>query len=348
MLSMRWVFAVCGFLVLANIADASESGAPDPLFENASTLDVRIAAPLRTLTTERPLEEELPASFEYTSELGETIAVDVQIRTRGRFRHRRETCRFPPMRLNFRKSAVADTLLHKQDKLKLVTHCQSAGRFEQVLLREFIAYRLLNVLTEQSFKVRLLRITWVDQERGDKELIKYGFLIEHRDRLAKRIGLPVVDVAATSVDRLMPAHTNLMSVYHFMIGNTDFSPIRGADDDCCHNHELFGEKDAKWVSIPYDFDMSGLVNAPYAAPNERFKLRNVRQRLYRGRCAFAPELQNTIAHFQANRELLYETADSVTEAQPKTRRYVNSYLDEFFEVLDSERRLNNQLVKACI
>ena len=50
------------------------------------------------------------------------------------------------------------------DKLKLAVHCRDSERYEQTLLREYMAYRLLNLATPMSFQVRLLRITWVDTE----------------------------------------------------------------------------------------------------------------------------------------------------------------------------------------
>jgi hypothetical protein len=88
---------------------------------------------------------------------------------------------------------------------------------------------------------------------------------------------------------------NLISVYHYMIGNTDYSQIKGAAGGrCCHNHVLFGIENGRIWSVPYDFDQAGLVDAPYAAPAPQFKLRSVEQRLYRGRCYNNENLDQTL------------------------------------------------------
>ncbi len=347
--AIRWTLCIAAWFLCTAAVIAQESHGPDPLFESDAVLDVRIAGPLRTLVSDRPFDEELPATFQYTNDAGEAIVFDVGIRTRGRFRRQEEICDFPPVRLNFRKSEVKDTLFHKQDKVKLVTHCAPSARYEQVLLREYMAYRMLNELHDASFRVRLFRITWVDTERNGREQQRYGFLIEHRDRLAKRIGAPVVDVTGTTLSSLDPAYTNLTSVFHYMIGNTDFSPIRGAKDDyCCHNHVLFGEDDQLWLSVPYDFDQSGFVDAPHAGPNPRFKLRNVRQRLYRGRCRFNEQLDETIELFIARRAAIEAIVESTPGTTNATKKDAREYLARFYKKLESDKRIDNDIVKACI
>ena len=347
--AIRWTLPVATWFLCATVAFAQEIGEPDPLFRSNDVLDVRITAPLRTLLSDRPFEEELPATFQYTNEAGTPVAFDIQVRTRGRFRRQEHICRFPPVRVNFKRSQVKGTLFHKQDKVKLVTHCESSSRYQQVLLREYMVYRVFNVLHDASFRVRLLRITWIDNERDNREMVHFGFLIEHRDRLAKRLDMPVVDVTRTKTTNLDPAYTNITSMFHYMIGNTDFSPIQGAKDEyCCHNHILFGVEGQPWLSVPYDFDQSGFVDAPHAGPNPRFKLRNVRQRLYRGRCVFNSQLSETIDLFQAKRAAIDEMIETTPGATNATKKYVRSYLERFYKTLESDKRINKEFVKACI
>ena len=138
------------FLIVST-ATAEETRLPDPLFQSTEVLDVRIIAPLTTLLDERPYDEELPATLQYVDAAGQAVKFDIKIRTRGRFRRRENVCAFPPMRLNFKTSETKDTLFHKQDKVKPVTHCQSNVKYEQVILREYTAYRILNVMTDASF-----------------------------------------------------------------------------------------------------------------------------------------------------------------------------------------------------
>ncbi|MDH3409035.1 MAG: hypothetical protein OEN51_06700, partial [Gammaproteobacteria bacterium] len=131
----------------------------DPLFDHDDTLNVELEGPFGWLTRERPDEEEVPGKFRFNADDGSTVELDVVIRTRGKNRRDKETCRFPPLRLNFKRSQTDDTLFDKQDKLKLVTHCRSnSERYDQAVVSEYLAYRILNTLTDRSFRARLLRI----------------------------------------------------------------------------------------------------------------------------------------------------------------------------------------------
>ena len=136
--AIRWTLPIAAWFLCATTAFAQEIGEPDPLFSGNDVLEVRITAPLKTLLSDRPFDEELPATFQYTDEAGMPVAFDIQVRTRGRFRRQENICKFPPVRVNFRRSQVKNTLFHKQDKVKLVTHCESSSRYEQVLLREYM------------------------------------------------------------------------------------------------------------------------------------------------------------------------------------------------------------------
>jgi len=312
-------------------------------------LDVRIVAPLTTLLYERPFDEELPATLQYTDSAGQTVEFDMKIRTRGKFRRKKDVCAFPPMRLNFKSSQTKGTLFHKQNKVKLVTHCQSKTSYEQVILREYTAYRILNVMTDASFRVRLLRITYVDSEGKKRDNVSHGFIIEHRDRLAKRLGKSYLEVPKTKVSTLEPDYANMVSVYHYLIGNTDFSPVKAAvGETCCHNQVLFGNDGELVWSVPYDFDQAGLVDAPHAGPNKRFKLRSVKQRLYRGRCAHNDLLEKTVADYNARREDIMSVLGEVEDASARSVKTMVSYVEKFYDTINSERRLKSQLVKACI
>lgn len=345
----RWTLVVVAGCLGASSACAIEVDPPDPLFRSNDVIDVKIVAPLSTLLSERPVEEELPATLEYENEAEELVTLDIQVRTRGRFRRQTKICPFPPLRLNFKTSQVEGTLFHKQDKVKLVTHCRPSSKYTQSILREFLTYRMLNVMSDSSFRVRLLNITWVDTENKRKTDQRFGFIIEHRDRLANRMGMRVVDTTRTALDALDPGYTNLVSVFHYMIGNTDFSPIAGAKEDyCCHNHILIGNEGEPYWSVPYDFDQSGMVDAPHAGPNPRFRLRNVQQRLYRGRCVNNNLLDQTLDLYGVKRPEIETLIEEDPHLGKSGKRGMLNYLKSFYKTLDSEGRVNRELVKACI
>jgi len=349
MILTGWTLTAAALFLTISDASAKEAKAPDPLFQSDEILDVRIVVPLATILSERSDEIELPGTLHYTSDAGDSVNLDIKMQTRGRFRRQKDVCKFPPMRLNFVKSQAKKTLFHKQDKLKLVTHCQTSGAYEQVLLREYTAYRILNVMTDASFKVRLLRITYVDADGKKGDDVRFGFVIEHRDRLAKRLGKTVLEIPSTHPNTLNAEYSGMVDLYHYLIGNTDFSSVKGAKDDaCCHNHVLFGNEGEKVWSVPYDFDQSGLVNAPHAGANPRFKLKTVRERLYRGRCRFNDNLRASIEEFNGKRDEIFVVLNEVEAATSRSVKSMVSFVERFYKTVNSERRVKSDLIKRCI
>jgi len=345
----RWTLAGATWFLFVSAYGAEPGNEADPLFQNSDILDVRIVAPFATIVSERPDQDEIPGTFQYTNEAGELVEVDIGVRTRGRFRRQKEICPFPPLRLNFKTSQTKKSLLHKQDKLKLVTHCRNnSTRYQQVVLSEYTAYRILNELTDLSLRVRLLRITYVDTEKDNREQVSYGFFIENEERMAKRLDASLVDLNRTKVSSLQPGYTNLISMYHYLIGNTDFSPIAGAEETCCHNHILLGREGELVHSIPYDFDQAGLVNAPHAGANPRFKLRNVRQRLYRGRCSNNELIDATIALYNEKRGAIFALTNKKTAVDDAPNKAMTKYIEQFYKTINSPKRVRTQIVKRCI
>jgi hypothetical protein len=322
---------------------------PAPLFASHTPLKVTIEAPLTTLMTERPDEEYLDGSFSFIGDDGTEHKLDLKLRTRGNFRRQEKICGFTPIRLNFKKKQVADTVFDGQDKLKLVTHCRtSAPYFEQLLLREYLAYRFLQTLTDVSFSVRLLQITYIDTD-GVDPITRYGFVIEDDDAVAARVGMETVKVDEIMHADLIPSQENLINVFQYFIGNTDFSLVKGEPDEgCCHNAELLSATGGPpYMPLPYDFDFSGLVNAPYAEVHPQFRLNSVRQRLYRGICANNDQLPGTIKKFLDKREVMYTTVAELDGLRSRSQGDVRKYLDSFFKIISRQSEIDDKLVDRC-
>jgi hypothetical protein len=348
-----------GMLLAALLTVApSAEGRPDdpevsqtvaPLFSSHSPLPVTIEAPLTTLMRDRPIDDYLDGTFSFEKDDGTEQSLDLKIRTRGKFRRKEKHCDFAPIRLNFRKKQVTDTVFAGQDKLKLVTHCQNnKSYYEQLILREYLAYRFLNVMTDSSYRVRLLKINYVDTE-GTEPMTKLGFVIEDNDDVAERIGMYSIKSGNISDDALDRAEQNFINVFQYMIGNTEFSLVKGEPDAfCCHNIDLMSAtKRAPFVPLAYDFDFAGLVNAPYAGPNPRFKLANVRQRLYRGLCANNDLLPSTIQRFLDKKDAIYGAVDELELLSSRSRRDVTGYLKTFYDRISKPKSVESVFVKKC-
>lgn len=327
------------------IAEAADS--ERQLFASDDVLDVRIIAPVERIARLRPIDEDVAGTFSYM-EQGEWIEYDVGIRARGRYRRQPGVCSFPPLRLNFRKSQADGTMFNGQDKLKLVTHCQSPSvRYEQAVIAEYLSYRILNLLTDFSFRVRLLKVRYTESGDG-RSLDSYAFLIEHKNQVAKRVGLPVQEIAKTRASKVDAAHLSIISVYQYLIGNTDFSPVATAQGKtCCHNHVLFGEDGGPYYSIPYDFDMAGLVDAPHAEPNPKLRLYSVKERLYRGYCISNDRLPATLQVFLDKRAGIEELIESETLLTDRKRKDMLGFINQFYKEISQPRKVAKRLISKC-
>jgi len=320
-----------------------------PLFASHSPLSVTIEAPLTTLMEERPKKEYLDGTLSFSADDGTQHSLDLKIRTRGKFRAKKKHCDFAPIRLNFRKKQVVDTEFAGQDKLKLVTHCRNKNSyFEQFVLREFLAYRFLNVMTNTSYRVRLLQINYVDTE-GAAPMTRIGFLIEDDDDVAERNSLYSIKTGDISYDDIDPIAQNFLSVFQYMIRNTEFSLVRAEPGEyCCHNIDLMSAtKGAPFTPLAYDFDFAGMVNAPYAAPNPRFKIRNVRQRMYRGLCSNNELLPDTLQRFIDNKDAIFSIVDNLELLSSRSRRNVTRDLDKFFNLISQAKSVDASFIKRC-
>ena len=325
------------------------AAAEDPLFTSEEVLAIRLIAPLKGLARDRSSEpEDRPATLTYTDVDGTERSFEIGIRPRGRSRRDREVCTFPPLRVNLRKKEADGTLFDGQDKLKLVTHCRRSSRHDRYVQKEYLAYRILNNLTDASFRVRPLDIEYVDQDSGKPLERRFGFFIEHEKRLAKRLAMEVAEPEAIDRARFEPEHASLMALFQFMIGNTDFSFIASAEeDDCCHNATVLVDAGGNQHPMPYDFDISGFVDPPYAVVDQQLSIRNVRQRLYRGICYDEATFEKAVTRLRDARGAIDEVLSSETTLEAQTRQSARSYIDGFYAVIDDPQAFRRKVLEEC-
>lgn len=319
------------------------------LFAEHATLAVSIVAPIEQVADQRDSGEYYDGKLRYTDTAGQEQEVDIKLRARGRYRRQLDTCRFPPVRLNFRKKQLEGTIFEGQDKLKLVTHCQNRGTlYEQLLLKEYLTYRMWQEMTDYSFRVRLLRIDWIDSDNPTEPLQRYGFLLEDEELLGERIGLELSNVRSASPANMPADQAALLAVFEYIIANTDFSMILGpAEEVCCHNVVLYDAPQGH-LPIPYDFDFAGFVNAPYAKPNPKLRLRSVTTRMYRGRCEHNDSLDSAIEKFQAKRAALFALIDNQPGLSDRTRNSARRFIEKSYKVIDDPKQVDKWLARKCV
>lgn len=196
----------------------------------------------------------------------------VEVRSRGKFRRR--VCEVPPLKLKFPKKELRAAQLDTFNEIKLVVPCFDDPRGEDLLLREYVAYRMYERLNPQySVRARLVKITFRDRHVEQFKTPVYCLLLEHEEQLAARLGGKIAPAYNLSADSLHTEQAAMTAMFQYLIGNTDW----GIHD--ARNVYMFkSTNDTKTRLIPYDFDFAGLVNAPYATPNADTGLKNVRER----------------------------------------------------------------------
>jgi hypothetical protein len=312
------------------------------LFRADSPLTLTLTANMRQLRRDK--DANVPwraAQVSYVDSSGSTVAVPVRVRTRGIWRLK--NCEFPPLRLNFAKDSAKHTVFAGLDKPKLVTHCRDTDEYETWLLQEFQLYRVYNLLTPFSNRVRLARVTYVDSASGKTVATRYAILQEDPGELASRLGGIPIEQKGAGPDDLSQQHAALFAVFQYLIGNTDWS-ISGL-----HNVELVG-MDTAVVPVAYDFDYAGAVNTRYAAPDPRLPIRRVRDRLFRGYCLTTATYEPVFELFRARKDSIYALyRDALGQLLPKRAiEDTLSYFDDFYETLSDPRRIKREIMENCI
>jgi len=352
----RHIYLTCCLAALflsigLNASAQTEDSGPihRPLFNDDSVFVLTIEGPLQTIMRKRDESEEYTSILRYTDADGTEHTLDINLRIRGKSRAKKETCNFAPLRVNFKKNQVEGTLFEGQDKIKLVTDCQSNKKsYQQILLKEYLAYKILNVLSDQSFSARLVLATYVDTDRKKKSRESYAFFIEEKEHIGERIGHELITIPRTKYSALNPAQSNMINVYQYFIANTDFSLIAGPKGtDCCHNSALYQKDGGPIVSVPYDFDSAGFVNAPYAEPNPRFKIKSVKKRVYRGRCSNNALLDSTFQQFTDNRDAINQVVTELHDFDDNSVKGTMSLIDNFFEDISTPKNIEKKFIQKC-
>jgi hypothetical protein len=321
---------------------------PTKLFASSEPLNVKISAPWKDFVDNDEFQGTYPAQIEFTDDLGRTQTLNLTVERRGITRQK--VCKFPPVKLRFEKQEVKGTSFRGQKSLKLVTHCNKGGIFVQYYILEMLAYQMYNLITDFSFRVRPLSISYEDSKKGSVQGPVFGFLIEDDSDVAKRNGQKKLKIGKTQRDRLDRDVVSNMTLFQFMISNLDWAALSGPKkDECCHNSKLVGqdpEKDPVYV-VPYDFDSSGLVNAKYAGPPAGLPVRNVTQRLYRGFCFQNPSMPDARQRFLEQEQAILDLITDQPELSSASQKRALKFIGQFFDILKNDEDFQNKIIGKC-
>ncbi|MBU8893847.1 MAG: hypothetical protein KOO66_13790 [Bacteroidales bacterium] len=310
-------------------------------FDKNEPLDITLEFNIKNLKRNKYKGSYDPAIIKYKDANGYERNKAVRLKARGKFR--KKYCFMPPFWLNVNKTEVSRVHLANAKKIKIVSNCHNSKTYDEFVLKEYLVYKIFNLLTNYSFRVRLVNLKLIDTDRKNKESTNLVFMIEPEELLAERLNsLPV------KIDNLSFYHTDSliidkMSFFQYLIGNTDFAITKR------HNVKLFISKDftrPKPFPVPYDFDYSGFVNTLYALPDEFFNISDVKERFYRGMCRSDNTYTQLISYFLEKENEIKSLIMNFEHLDEKARKEALNYIESFYKDINDPEFIE-KIRKTC-
>ena len=292
-------------------------------------LEFALVADIDSLILAKEEEKYFPATISFKGENVGLESKEINIGTRGKTR--KNICQMPPLRLKFPKPYLKKHDLAKYKTLKLVIPCKDEPGYEDLVRKELLCYQMYQALTDQSFRAQLVNIE-INQKGGGKKSSKnLAFLIEHKEEMARRLGGALIDKSAKAIKTIDIKSYNLLVLFQYMIGNTDWNLSRR------HNIKLVEiEGVSAPIPIPYDFDYSGLVNAKYAVPHPNLPIKNIRDRLFQWKGKNPEILKEPIAQLLEKKEVLFNLMENCPLENQEEKTSMINFVKSFFEIIESE------------
>ncbi len=302
------------------------------------TVSITIQSNFQRLISRKFKEEYQPAIFSFRGPAGDSVQLEMKIKTRGN--SRKQICFYPPLKIKFKKSQLQSTGLQSFNKYKIVTQCKPGGTYEEYIMKEYLTYKLLEKVYPYAFRVKMLNITYLDERNNGKikEKQQIGFIIESEEELAQRYNARMIDRTKSGFHHLERGPALHMSLFQYMIGNTDWAMPN------LHNMKVIKVPEyEKLVPLPYDFDYCGLVNTDYAVVHESFAIKDVKERLYIGPSCEEGEARALLTEFVGRKQAVLDCINNFELLDDREREKMINYLNSFFDELDDERKMKRVL-----
>lgn len=314
----------------------------EDLFGREEPLNLTIKSDFRSLRKTRSDAEYHDALM--TCMVSDSFVVSHSVRLKARGIFRRDFCAMPPMWLNIRNSGIDINELSGIRRMKMVSECRSSAQFSDYLLREYLVYKIFNLITPYSYRVRLINLTLVDTGRDNKESHSWAFLIEPTGLMAYRLGAKVIKSDVLSMKTVNPQAMDILAMFQYMIANPDYS-VTGR-----HNLKILAAQTSGpsgFIPVPYDFDFTGFVNANYATPNPSVDISTLRERYFVGPCRDRLSYEDAIAALQAVRDEIEATIWAFDYLDEDSRFDLIGYIESFFNTADNDRFIDRQISTTC-
>lgn len=312
-------------------------------FDNDEPLKITLKYDITSFIRNKTKGEYLDAELRIRMNESDSIVKNIRLKARGNFR--RAQCFFPPIYLNFKTDPLTNTELSGVKKIKLVTHCSNAKSYQDYVLKEYLIYKLNNIVMGNSLRVRMLDIAYVDTGKKGRNYQHYGFLIEPMEVLCKRLGATEINSSLVKGQDVVESEMDVAALFNYMVGNTDWRVKTG------HNMKFVKSRNnftSEVTPILYDFDYSGLVGTSYAIPQEWTSLKNIYDREYLGYCRDGDEAYlDAINVFIEKKDEIFKTINSFHFLDEKERKGVVRYVEGFYDLTKRPSVLAGIMKREC-
>jgi len=335
------IFLLSEQICAQNNAETPTSKPPSKLFRSNEILPIKLSFSIKEIKKLTNDSTYINTDLGYLDKDGSQKEIAAQLRVRGYFRL--NNCYFPPLKVKIKKSERKGTLFAGNKQLKLVVQCSAKKGTNDYVIKEYLAYRLYEIISKYHYKTRLVNVSLTEIKGSQEKNYEFmGFFIEDTKKVADRDGGNVIkrNIHPMAMDPTESVHN---SFFQYMIGNTDFSTYAQ------HNEKLLFV-DKKIIPLPYDFDMSGLVDASYSivseANDEPLPISSVKERLYRGFKRDHNIITQVRQEFLDKKDETMALVDSLEPLfeSPKEFSTAKDYLLEFYEVLEDDELYRQEII----
>jgi hypothetical protein len=295
---------------------------------------VKLSTDLTQLNGSRKSDDYIPAVL--TDQNGKKWKVE--IKSRGKFR--RKNGFFPPIKIKFSKKELAVEGYSAHNDLRVSLPFYEGNDGDDYMVREYLCYRMYEHLTPASVRARLVCMTLSDSHVESWKHEINTIFMEDDDELEQRLEVKEEEIYGLDPDSLLQTQAGLTAAFNYFIGNADWE-VAGM-----RNVKLMrGTPGGKIILIPYDFDFSGVVNAPYSKPASMSGLKTIKQRFLMADGIKPEHLRRAYMSIQKEAPALRKIVQS-KYLKNSSQRDILDYLQSFYDNLSSDNTSNGAAMKA--
>ena len=293
-------------------------------------LSITIETDIQSILNNKDSLENIYQDADLTSYSGGQPSLSTKIEIRPRGVTRKSLCDFPPVMIKITKKERKKLNVKKTDNIKLVTCCKEDSEYQNLVHKELLCYKLYNVLTDTSYRVKMTKVTFIDTKGTYPNKDSHTFMIEPTDEMSDRLSCFYMEVENSPVKLIHKEQYKNFVLFQYMTGNTDWN-LSGR-----HNIRMLDCDSKKGPKpVPYDFDYSGLVNAEYAKPHPMHPIKEVTERLFMFKGPIDEDFSTNYALFNAKRPAFYAVINDFPYLNEKVKNEMTSYIDQFYENIAS-------------